>query len=72
MLDGLCKVQFLGSCLKQWNNYGKDLVEHNDLYWFVNAAEHRAFPDQWQVLSSLRGIKKYQTQAHDQSQTWAT
>ena len=62
MFDVLCKGRFF-SCLAQWNNYSKELVEHEDFDRFVDAAEHRAFPDQWRVLSSLRDINKYRTQA---------
>ena len=58
MFNNLCKGQFV-ACLTKFNDYSKELIDPFDLDAFTHAAEHKAFPDQWRVLASLRGIDKY-------------
>jgi hypothetical protein len=57
MFDGLCKNEFT-LCLTEYNDYGTEILRFEDLDRFIYAAEHKAFPDQWKVLSALRGLNE--------------
>ena len=57
MFDTLCKNEFW-QCVNGYNDYGLEMVSEEDLERYMWAAEHRAFPLQWKVLSGMRGIKE--------------
>jgi len=56
LFDGLCRNEFK-LALTGFNDYGIELIRWEDLSRYIFAAEHIAFPDQWRVLSALRGLK---------------
>ena len=58
MFNTLCKGKFV-ACITKFNGYSKELVEPDNFDAFFYADEHKAFPDQWRVLSSLRGVNKH-------------
>jgi len=55
MLDNNCRHSFMNSMLR-WNKYETPIMLDQDFEAFMWAAEHRAFPDQWQVLEGIRGL----------------
>ena len=57
MFDGLSKNGFT-LALTEYNDYGVGILRFEDLDSFIYAAEHKAFPDQWKILSALRGLNE--------------
>ena len=59
MFDCLCKNEFT-LALIEYNDYGAEILRVEDLDRFIYAAEHKGFPDQWNVLSALCGLNENQ------------
>ena len=57
LFDGLCQNEFI-QCLQYWNDYGLEIICEDDIDRFVDAAQHKAFPDQWKVLAGMRGLNE--------------
>ena len=57
LFDGLCQNEFI-QCLQFWNDYAVEIIREDDLDRFVDAAQHKAFPDQWKVLAGMRGLNE--------------
>jgi len=56
LFNGLCQNEFM-LALAEFNDHDVELLQSEDLDWYIFAAEHIAFPDQWRVLSALWGLK---------------